>query len=180
MKSRPDQYGSIAVTIHWLSALAILGLLFSGFVAARTLDPVLKMGLLRLHVPLAITVLVLTLGRIAWWLVADRKPGPIAGTPAWQEAGARAVHLLLYLVLIVMFGSGIALLAMSGAGPVIMAGVGTLPDFTNFPPRAGHGFGAFALALLLVAHVAAALYHQLVRRDNIFGRMWYRRASEGE
>lgn len=179
MKSRPDQYGSVAVTIHWLSALAILGLLASGFLAAQSLDPAIKTALLRLHVPLAITVLVLTLGRIVWWWAADRKPGPIAGTPAWQEAGARGVHFLLYLVLIVMLGSGIALLAMSGAGPVIMAGVGTLPDFTDFPPRAAHGIGAFLLLLLLAAHVGAALYHQLLRRDNIFRRMWYRRVSTG-
>ncbi|MFC3703635.1 cytochrome b [Devosia honganensis] len=175
MKSRPDQYGSVAVTMHWLSAIAILVLLGSGFGAAMTIDPAIKIMLLQLHVPLAIIVLALTLARIAWWLLADRKPAPIAGTPAWQEALARFTHRLLYLVLVIMLASGIGLLAMSGAGSILLSGAGTLPDFTQFPPRMAHGLGAFALIALLAAHVGAALYHHLVRRDAIFRRMWYGR-----
>src|SRR5690606_26394217 len=107
MKSRPDRYGGVAVTIHWLSAIAIFVLLGSGFGAAMAVDPVARIGLLRLHVPLAIIVLILTIGRLAWWVLADRKPAPIANTPGWQEASASAVHLLLYVVLFVMLGSGI-------------------------------------------------------------------------
>ena len=175
MKSRPDRYGSVAVTLHWLSAIAILTLLGSGFGAALTLDPALKLGLLRLHVPLAFSVLILTLARILWWVLADRKPAPIAGTPAWQEAAARAVHLLLYGALFVMFGSGIALLALSGGGVILLRGGGTLPDFTLFGPYIAHGLGAFLLVALLAAHVGVALYHHLVRRDAIFRRMWYGR-----
>lgn len=167
MKSRPDRYGSVAVTIHWLSALAILVLLGSGFSAALTMDPVLKITLLRLHVPLAIAVLALTLARIFWWALADRKPAPMAA--------ARAVHGLLYFALFVMLGSGIGLIVTSGAGVVLFGGAGTLPDFTLFPPRIAHGLGALLLAALLAAHIGAALYHHLVRRDAIFERMWYRR-----
>lgn len=175
MKNRSDRYGSVAVTFHWLSALAILVLIGSGFGAAVTDDPATKLGLLQLHVPLAITVFVLTLARIAWRWFAGRKPEPIAGTPRWQDAGARSVHFLLYLVLFVMIGSGIGLLAMSGAGNVLFSGTGTLPDFTAFPPHAAHLLGALLLVGLLVAHVGAALYHQFVRRDGIFRRMWYGR-----
>lgn len=175
MKSRPDRYGSVAVTIHWLSALAILVLLGSGFSAALTMDPVLKITLLRLHVPLAIAVLALTLARIFWWALVDRKPAPMADTPARQEAAARAVHGLLYIALFVMLGSGIGLIVTSGAGVVLFGGAGTLPDFTLFPPRIAHGLGALLLLALLAAHIGAALYHHLVLRDAIFERMWYRR-----
>lgn len=177
MKSRPDRYGSVAVTIHWLSALAILALIGSGFGAATSADPAAKLGLLQLHVPLAITVLVLTLARIAWWVFADRKPDPIAGTSRLQDVGARGVHLLLYGALFLLFGSGIGLLTMSGAGNVLVTGTGVLPDFTQFAPHAAHLAGALLLIVLLAAHVGAALYHQLVRRDNIFRRMWYGRSS---
>ena len=177
MKSRPDRYGSVAVTFHWLSAIAILVLIGSGFRAAMTVDPAAKLALLQLHVPLAITVLVLTLARIAWWLFADRKPKPIAGTPIWQEASARGVHLLLYVVLFLMIGSGIALMVASGAGNILFAGTGTLPDFAEYTPRAAHGIGALLLVALLAGHIGAALYHQLVRRDNIFKRIWYGRSQ---
>lgn len=175
MKSRPDRYSGVAVTIHWLSAIAIFVLLGSGFGAAMAVDPVARIGLLRLHVPLAIIVLILTLGRLAWWALGNRKPAPIANAPAWQEAGASAVHLLLYVVLFVMLGSGIALLAASGAGAALLGGAGTLPDFTLFAPRIAHGLGALLLIALLAAHIGAALYHHLVRRDAIFRRMWYGR-----
>lgn len=36
-----------------------------------------------------------------------------------------------------------------------------------------HGFSWTVLLLLLILHVAAALYHQFFRRDNLFGRMWF-------
>jgi Cytochrome B561 len=176
MKSRPDRYGSVAVTIHWLSALAILVLIGSGFGAAATPDPAVKLGLLQLHVPLAITVLVLTMGRIAWWF-ADRKPEPITGTPKWQEASAYGVHLLLYGALFLLFGSGIAMQAMSGAGNVLLTGTGVLPDFAEFAPHAAHLFGALLIVVLLATHVGAALYHQFVLRDSIFRRMWYGRSG---
>jgi cytochrome b561 len=177
MRSRPDRYGSVAVTIHWLSALAILALIGSGFGAATTTDAAAKLGLLQLHVPLALIVLVLTLARITWWWLADRKPEPIAGSPKWQEASARGVHLLLYGALFLLFGSGIAMMAMSGAGNVLFTGAGVLPDFARLPPHTAHLLGALLLIALLVAHVGAALYHQLGRRDNIFRRIWYGRSN---
>lgn len=177
MKSRSDRYGSVAVTIHWLSAVAIFVAIGSGFGAAMAVDPAAKTGLLQLHIPMATIVLVLTLARIAWWWLADRKPGPLAGVPVWQERSARAVHGLLYIAILLMLGSGIALLVTSGAGNVLFGGAGTLPDFSQFASRTAHGVGALLIVLLLAAHVGAALYHQGVRRDNIFRRMWYERSS---
>lgn len=36
-----------------------------------------------------------------------------------------------------------------------------------------HGASWTLLLLLLILHVAAALYHQFIRGDNLFGRMWF-------
>ena len=36
-----------------------------------------------------------------------------------------------------------------------------------------HGFSWTVLLLLIILHVAAALYHQFLRKDNLFGRMWF-------
>jgi len=63
-KSTADQYGTVAVTLHWLSALLIIALIGSGFRADGAEDVVSKTGLLRVHVPLGIAILLLTLGRI--------------------------------------------------------------------------------------------------------------------
>lgn len=177
LKSRSNRYGSVAVSLHWLSAIAILALLATGFRAAGAVDPAVEAELLRLHVPLGITVLLLTLARLGWWLFVDRKPAPITGTPPWQDRLARTIHVAFYVILFGMVGSGIALMVLSGAGAVLISGTGTLPDFPDFAPFAVHGIGAMSLIALLVLHIGAALYHQFIRRDGIFRRMWYGRGE---
>ena len=173
-KSRADRYGTVAVSIHWLSAILILALLGSGFRAANAMDAAVKADLLRFHIPVAIVVLLLTAFRIAWWWRFDLRPLPAQGSPAWQERIARFVHVAFYIVILGMAASGIGMMALSGAGPVIFGQSNvTLPNFTDYPPRAPHGFGAFALVALLVFHAGAALYHQFIRRDGLLRRMWY-------
>ncbi len=177
-KSTTTRYGWVAITIHWLSALLIIILWGSGMRAAGFTESAAKAEVLAVHVPLGIAILVLTLVRIGWWWWADDRPGPTEGTPRWQDFAGRAVHLLFYVVILLMTASGIALLAFSGAGPVIFGGAeGTLPDFWQFPPRGGHAVGARLMLALFVLHVAAALYHQFVRRDGLIGRMWFARGS---
>jgi cytochrome b561 len=84
------------------------------------------------------------------------------------------VHIFFYVVILGMIVSGIGMVPLSGAGPVIFGGEGSLPDFWKYPPRIPHGIGARLLLALLVLHTGAALYHQFVRRDS-FGRMWFSR-----
>jgi cytochrome b561 len=171
-KSTADRYGVIAIAIHWLAAVAIIGLIVSGFRIANFTDPIAKAALLRVHAGMGIAVLVLTLARIAWWLFADAKPHPQRGTPSLQNRLAAAVHVIFYIVVLGMAASGIGMLVLSGAGKVLFANVpGALPDFWNYPPRIPHGIGGRALVALLVLHVGAALYHQFVLRDRIFARM---------
>jgi len=74
LKSTFDRYGSMAISIHWLSAILVLVLIVLGFRAAGTVDPVAKAALLRLHLPIGIAVLVLTALRIVWWWRFDRSP----------------------------------------------------------------------------------------------------------
>jgi cytochrome b561 len=162
----------VAIAIHWVTAIALVGLLISGTQAAGNPDPVAKAAVLRVHAVVGAAVLVLTLVRIGWWWLVDRKPDEPAGTPRWQAAAARLVHRLLYVVIIVMGASGIAMVALSGAGEVLFgSSPRPLPDFTAYPPRAPHGAGATALMVLAALHAGAALYHQFVLRDRLLARM---------
>jgi cytochrome b561 len=63
-KSNPERYGTVAVSIHWLSAVLILSLLGSGFRAANATDAAIKAGFLRFHIPVAILAL---LSRSSAW-----------------------------------------------------------------------------------------------------------------
>jgi len=170
LRSSTTRYGSVAIAIHWLTALVILALFVTGLLAAGQGDPAAKLALVRFHVPLGTTVLMLTLLRIVWWWVMDRRPALPANQPDWQKFVAHAVHIALYLVILLLASSGIATLVLSGALPAIIAGT-TLPDFETVLPRLVHGAASKVMLCLLVLHVGAALYHQFIRRDHLLARM---------
>ena len=59
----------------------ILVLLGSGFRAGNSVGPETKATFLRVHVPVAVTVLLLTVLRIAWWWRFELKPQPARSSP---------------------------------------------------------------------------------------------------
>jgi cytochrome b561 len=77
-KSSPDRYGTVVVSIHWISVMLVLALLGSGFLAANAGSAAAQAGLLRFHVPAGIALLALTIARALWR--ADRRPG-VPDTP---------------------------------------------------------------------------------------------------
>lgn len=176
MKSTNLSYGRFAVSLHWLSAILILVLLGSGFRSDMSLDPAVKIMILRVHIPVAVLVLILTLIRLIWWWRFDNKPSPLDGTPALQETIARWTHRLLYVLLFVMLGSGIGLSVLSGA-PDAVFGSADLPNFSEYPPRIAHGIAAKILAGLIALHAGAALFHHFVKRDATLKRMWFQKQS---
>lgn len=169
LKSTATRYGSVAIAIHWVSALAIVALLISGTVMAGVVGEA-KRSILPIHATIGSLVLLLTLLRIGWWVWGDRRPQPVPNQPRLQEVAARIVHGLLYAGIIVLGASGIATLALSGAVPALLSGA-PLPDFSGLLPRLTHGIVGKAMIVLLAVHVAAALYHQFIRRDHLLGRM---------
>jgi len=170
LKSSANRYGTVAIALHWTSALAILGALAGGLVMAGSADANVVRTILPIHIALGSTALVLTLARIGWWIWGDRRPLPAPGQPAAQELAARIVHGLLYLAILVLGTSGIATVVLSGAVPALLSGA-PLPDFDTLIPRIAHGVLGKALIVLLAAHVGAALWHQFVRRDHLLARM---------
>jgi cytochrome b561 len=147
----------------------IIGLMIAGFCAADMPDPAAKFVLLGVHAPMEMALLVLTLMRLGWWLVLDRKP---AGDPHLRVLAARAVHGLLYFAVRGLAVAGIAMVVLSGAGDILF-GVASSPlsDVWAFAPHYGQAAMTFLLAALLVLHVGAALFHQMVLRDHPMARM---------
>src|SRR5262245_9607853 len=171
LMSTSERFGGVTMALHWVSAALILVLIASGFRAANTVDPVAKVIILRVHALLGISILLLTLARIAWWWV-DRKPAPVAAMPRSQARVANAVHLVFYVVIIGMAATGIGTLVLSGAGARLFGSATTdLPDFWQYQPRIEHAIGARLLLVLCVVHIGAALHHHFVRRDRLIRRM---------
>lgn len=153
--------------------MLILLLLVTGFRAANAPDALAKAALLRVHVPMAIVVLLLTAFRVLWWWRFDRKPAPLAELPRWQAGLSHAVHVALLVIVFGMAASGIGMMVLSGAGPAVFGGPGAvMPDFDEVLPRVPHGVGARLMVVLLALHAGAALYHHFVRRDATLKRMW--------
>ena len=167
-KSTSTQYGSVAIAIHWSSATAVILAFIAGIVMTNS-NPI-PTPLLVAHIVLGLTVFALTLFRIVWWWRADKHPAPPQDQPQWQRTTAVVVHGLLYVLLILMATSGIATIVSSGAISAIATGA-PLPNFGELIPRVAHGIMSKLLLGLFVLHVAAALYHQFVRRDHLLARM---------
>lgn len=173
-KSSQTKYGAVAVSIHWISALAIIAMLGTGFRATSLVESGDKAAILLAHVALGSLVLILTLARLAWWFWADKKPEPPKGDPASQTKSAKAVHVLFYIVILGMAASGIGMIALSGAAAILFGDASqSLPDFQEFLPRGPHGLGARLMVALFILHVGAALYHHFIKKDGLIRRMWY-------
>lgn len=168
IKSTSTRYGGVAIAIHWSSAVAVVLAFAAGLVMANS-DPI-PPTLLIAHIVLGLSVFALTLLRIVWWLVADKRPPLPSNQPRLQQLAAKTVHALLYVILILMATSGITTVALSGAIPGIFSGA-AVPDFSELISRVAHGVMSKLLLALLAAHIGAALYHQFVRRDRLLARM---------
>ena len=175
VKSTSNRYGSVAIAIHWSSAMAVILTFVAGFVVAETVPPGQGAPILLLHITLCLIVFALTVLRILWWLLADKQPRAPADQPRWQIWAAQAVHLGLYVLLVLMASSGITTLILSGALPTLLSG-GPVPDFSALIPRIAHGVMSKILLALFVMHVGAAIYHQTIRRDHLLARMGVGRA----
>ena len=172
LKSDASRYGAVARAIHWVTAFAIFAMIGSGLAADAASGQLVAVNILRFHAVTGVSVLILTVLRILWWVFADRRPADTAQTPRWQASAAHGVHYAFYVVIILLGGSGLAMIALSGAGSVLSgAEAGPLPRFEDFAPRAPHGLFAWALIGLAALHILAALYHQFVVKDRLMGRI---------
>ncbi len=170
IKSTPDRYGIVATSFHWITAILIVALVALGLNADNATSDELKRALLVPHIALGVTVLLLTLARIVWWLIFDRRPPPAAGVPPILARLGRASHYLIYGFIIALVATG---MATNVTGGVIEAlGSGTpIPPLEHLPSRRAHGLLAWTFIALLTIHIAAAIYHHAIRRDRTLVRM---------
>jgi cytochrome b561 len=104
--------------------------------------------------------------------------------PSLQRLAAKVSHIVLYALMLVMPLVGWGMLS-AARYPVVLYGPARLPpilphDLTLYAAlRELHTVLAYLLFATVLAHLGAALYHGLVRRDGVFGSMasWKHRAS---
>ncbi len=177
------RYGTVAMTLHWLIAIAIITMLTVGkiMVDLPNDDPN-KFMLYQLHKSTGLTVLCLTLLRITWRLTNAAPPLPATMQP-WERWAAHATHFTLYALMLAIPLSGWAIASTSSSGiPTMWYGffeVPNLPGLQESPDRkalhqqaeGAHEILGNLMILLLLLHVAAALKHQFWDRDGVLQRM---------
>ena len=182
--ARPQtRYTSVAIALHWLIAAAIVVQLVLGWRMGMQKGPG-GYALFQLHKSVGISILLLSLGRLAWRL-AHRPPPLPANMPLWERTAARAVHWGFYAVLIGLPLTGWALVSASPTNiPTLLFNTVPwphLPLLSDLPPAAKKNWStlfslshlalAYGACALLILHVAAALKHQWLDHDGVLGAM---------
>jgi cytochrome b561 len=160
--------------LHWLMAICLLAMLFIGVGMVSTIMPK-YLALVSIHKSLGIAILVLALVRLAVRLRYGAPSLP-ADLPVPMKLAAQLSHYAFYLLMIGMPLLGWGMLS-AAAYPVVVFGSVQLPsilpqsDSLHALLWGAHFYLAFAFFALILLHVAAALFHALVRRDGVFEAM---------
>lgn len=180
-----SRYGAVAMTLHWVLAAAILFMLWLGLTMTSLdeTDP-RTFPLFQLHKSIGLTILTLSVARLAWRL-ANPVPPLSATMPRWERVSARAVHVLFYVLMIAIPLLGWATVSSAAlAVPTTWFGLFEwphMPFLADLPraekrmierPLAGvHGALALSMLALALLHAAAALKHHFRDRDDVLKRM---------
>ena len=176
-----ERYGRVAMALHWgIALLALFQIGLGWWMLDLPKSPAgLRAGWFNVHKSIGITIGLLMLARLGWRLGHVPPPLP-ASLPRWQARAARLSHGLLYSALVMQ-----PLVGYLGSSfthyPIKYFGI-ALPHWGWEAPALKQLYSNlhFALACLITAlvalHIAAALKH-LLAGDDIFRRMWPRRAQ---
>jgi cytochrome b561 len=174
LRNSTRSWGAVSKTLHWLVVLLVIG----QWGLAQYADdlPLLHKGPpLNLHKSLGMTILVLAIIRLVWRL-ANPVPSLAGLAATWERRLAGISHFLLYALLFAMPLSG-WMMSSARNFPVSWFGQFQFPDLVS-PDRALYQrmhdlhetlFGALVIVALL--HVAGALKHHFVDRNEVLRRM---------
>ena len=190
------RWGWLAQGFHWIMALMIIALAFVGVFMANFTDwfypdmleaTTARVDLTQQHKSFGFVVFVLACLRVLWRWFSPVTPGLPDDTPSWQRLSVKVTHYGLYALIFIMPLSG---WLMSSASPLndvdaypaqiknMVFGLFEMPDPISPGDRdlaslfnTVHIYAGYALAVLLLLHIAGVLYHHFILRDSVLVRM---------
>lgn len=177
------RYPAIAIALHWLIALGIIGMIALGWTMGDVEDEARAFALTQVHKSIGLTILALTLARVVWRLMNPPPPEPMMGP--LQSFTARAVHVGFYALMVLMPLTGWIMVSASPTG------IGTryfdLAPFAHIPGLSDlsletkkslqdplefiHSKLAWVTIALLGLHLLGAFKHQFADKDHLMARM---------
>jgi cytochrome b561 len=168
-------YTVTARLLHWFAALVVAAMIPLGAIIGNDWGGRLQDTLYGLHEGLGALLIPVVLVRLGYRLM--NPPLPLPGNiPTLQRLAAHATHVGLHALLIAQPLVGWTASSASGA-PITAFGVFALPPIAPENPLLAehlfvlHGVIGISITGLVVAHIGAALYHHLVRKDRVLMRM---------
>ena len=173
------RYHTVSIILHWVLGVALVSIFFFGTYMADLPFSPQRLKLFNWHKWAGISILVLSALRLLWRTTHPAPPLPASialAMPGWQLKAHQLTHVALYALFFVVPLIGWAYTSAAGF-PVVLFGVIPLPDLIGADKalaaliKPWHQISAFALAALVLLHVAAALKHHFVDRDGLLNRM---------
>lgn len=170
-----DGYSSTSKALHWIVAIAIYIMIPIGFIQINIDNDATATRFFNFHETLGILILGVMVLRLSWrWM--NITPA-VNHLPRWQRIASRTVHILLYTLLFCMpltgwiksTASGYTAM-MFGEYPFPMPGIHADKSLAKFA-GALHELFAFCLIALVLLHIAAALKHYFINKDQVLQRM---------
>lgn len=168
------RYTGVAIAIHWLAALLIIGALVIGVSMVDMPVSPSRLKLYSYHKWIGITILALSAVRLGWRLT--HRPPPDLDTVVWRRAAAHLTHAALYVLFFAVPLVGWALTSALGFSVVLFGSI-PLPDFVPVDKALGellkpwHRGLALALGSLVAVHVLAAISHRFIDGHSVLRRM---------
>lgn len=169
------RYTAPAIALHWIVAILILANLALGlYTVGLPLSPT-KLRYFSFHKWIGVTVFLLAAARLLWRL-AHPAPALPEAMPAWERKTAHATHALLYVLFFAAPLTGWLFSSASGFQTVYL-GMVPIPDLLSKDKaladvlKLAHKSINYTMAGVIVLHVAAALKHHFVDRDDVLRRM---------
>jgi cytochrome b561 len=166
--------------LHWLTAVLVFSTLLIGFAMVNSIGS--YASLRAAHMTLGVLILGIVVLRVANRLT-HRAP-KLPDTVGWIEHKLAVVsELTLYALMLAQPLVGWAMVSATGK-PVVIFGSLRLPRIAPFNAdvyfilRQTHSVLAYALVVIIAAHVTAVLLHTLTLRDGMLRRMTFARWRE--
>ncbi|MFM0327740.1 cytochrome b [Caballeronia glebae] len=168
-------YSAPARVFHWLTALLLLVQFALAVVMPDVTRDTKPDGLIAWHLGVGMSIVLLVIIRL-FWRSTHSVPPELPTLPKPLRVLAALTHWCLYALLLVVPIMGWAN-ASSRAWDVMLLGAVPMPALSPAGSPIGHALGdwhgnlAWVLLALIGMHVAAALYHHFVLRDQTLRRM---------
>ena len=177
LRNSPQGYGWLAIILHWLVAVAVIGLFALGFwmVELSYYDDWYRRAP-DIHRSIGVLLFAVVVLRLVWRWV-NPSPRPLPNHQRWEVVSAHLTHLLLYVLMFVAMISGYLITTADGSA-IQVFGWFEVPSVTGqikgMEDIAGtiHYWATWALVVLAGVHALAALKHHLVDRDDTLRRMF--------